>query len=119
MCFCAVGHNHALHLDSLSLLLALGANPTQRVTASDELILGQEYTSDNYESELLQPAMQGGRSQRAYSPMGSASSSLAQALASQAADLRQQQSAAGRSASRLRNTSSRFPDRSARSSKAA
>ena len=51
--------------------------------------------------------------------MGSASPSLAQALASQAADLRQQESAAGRGASRLRNTTSRFPDRSVRRFRAA
>lgn len=55
---------------------------------------------------LLQEA----QPQRLYSPMGSASPSLAEALASQATDLGLQ-GTVGRTASRLRNVSMCTPDR--------
>ena len=55
---------------------------------------------------LLQDALP----QRLYSPMGSASPSLAEALASQATDLGLQ-GTSGRTTSRLRNVSMRVPDR--------
>lgn len=56
--------------------------------------------------------LQEAQPQKAYSPMGSSSPNLAQALASQGSDLNKQ-SSVGRTASRLRNVSMRVPDRSA------
>lgn len=53
--------------------------------------------------------VQGGQPESAYAPMGSASPSLAQALASQASEMSQQGSVS-RTASRLRNVSLRVPD---------
>ncbi len=55
-------------------------------------------------------ALQEAQPQKLYSPMGAASPSLAEALASQASDL-SRQGTTGRTVSRLRNVSMRVPDR--------
>ncbi len=64
------------------------------------------------DSDSARMILQETKPQKVYSPMGSSSSNLAQALASQGSDLNTQ-SSVGRTASRLRNVSMQVPDRSA------